>query len=292
MPKVQKPILLLLLVFFIVSSFITFKIFYDFRTREFLTVVFLDVGQGDSIFIEAPNGFQIIVDGGPNSDVVRSLSKVIPYYDRSIDLLIASHSDSDHIAGFVDLMERFRITTYAQNFVEDEDALNSHIFDLIEEKKIDQVFLKSGDKIAIDPIENIYLEVLWPPENHLESENNDNSLIIRLVYNDISFLLTGDASIYIEENLISILKKKILAEVLKVGHHGSKTSTAPNFVKMVDPEYAVISAGKDNRFGHPHEEVIEILLAYKKSHKIKILETAVLGSIVFETDGEELWLLD
>lgn len=261
-------------------------------------MIFLDVGQGDSIFIETPNGYQVLVDAGPNSNVTRSLSKFLPYYDRSIDLLIATHSDSDHIAGFVDIIQRFKIDYYAKNFVEDDDALNMEVVRLLENEKINQIFLKSGDKIILDKENEIYLNILWPPKDYEIEDNNDNSVITQLVYGEVSFLLTGDASIEVEEKLVDVFaqtaqtsqtqEQVIKSNILKAGHHGSNTSSSESFVQIVNPDYVIISAGKDNKFGHPHKEMIEIF----NNQKIKILETSVLGSIHFQSDGETVWLVE
>jgi competence protein ComEC len=297
--KLSKFLSFFLLIIFVISTILLIQIFWQENQQKFLKVIFLDVGQGDAILIETPNGFQTLIDAGPNSTVVRSLSKYTSFYDRNIDLLIATHSDSDHVAGFVEIIKRFNIENFAQNFVEDTDSLNSEINNLIEEDQINKYFLKSGDKIFLDEKENIYLEVLWPPLDHVEEDNNDNSIIARLVYNQIEIMLTGDAAQDIENKLVDKFgekNKNLKAEILKAGHHGSKTSTSPKFLKSVSPEYVIISAGKDNRFGHPHQEVLDNInnlsaeLYKNPKEKIKTLETAVLGSIYFKSDGEEIWL--
>lgn len=289
----KKFVLVTLLIIFFSSSAIISQIFYNTQRENFLEVVFLDVGQGDSIFIQTPNGYQILIDAGPNSDVVRSLSKFLPYYDRSIDLLIATHSDSDHVAGFVDIIQRFRVDYYGKNFIDDTDALNTEILNLIDQNMINQVLLGSGDQIILDKDKDIYLNILWPPKDYEEKENNDNSIVARLVYGGVSFLMTGDASVEVEEKLVDHLVQDIQSDILKsdilkAGHHGSKTSSSEYFLQKVKPEYTIISAGAGNKFGHPHEEVIQRI----EEQKIKILETSVLGSIHFQSDGETVWLVD
>lgn len=296
MNKFLKIILFSLLSFLLISTILLIQIFWQENQQKFLKVVFLDVGQGDAIFIETPNGFQTLIDAGPNSMVVRSISDFLPFYDRKIDLLIATHSDSDHVGGFVDVIKRFNIQNFAQNFIVDTDSLNTEIKNLIDEDQIDQYFLKSGDKIILDSIENIYLEVLWPPQDHQEKDNNDNSIIIRLVYNQIEIMMTGDASLEIEEKLINKFGSdidKLESDILKAGHHGSRTSTSLDFLKTTKPKFVVISAGKDNRFGHPHQEVLDNIENFSQEiQKIKIQETAVLGSIYFQSDGNDIWLVD
>ena len=203
---------------------------------------------------------------------------------------MASHSDSDHVTGFVEVLKRFNINFFTQNFIKDSDALNTEISNLILNEKVDQYFLKSGDKIFLDKENNIYLEILWPPENYQVEDNNDNSLVIQLVYEDIKVLLTGDASIEVEEKLVQNLSLILESDILKAGHHGSRTSTSEEFLENVKPKFVIISAGKDNRFGHPHQEVLDLVKNYNE--KTKILETSVLGSIEFNSDGEEIWLVN
>ncbi len=299
MNRFSKILFFVLTLIFLISSFLIFKIFLDLENRNYLKIIFLDVGQGDSIFIETPSGFQTIVDGGPNSVVIRSLSKFLPFYDRQIDFLIASHSDSDHVAGFVELIKRFKINFYGQNFIKDGDSLNQEILNLINQKEIDQYYLGSGDKIILDQNKNIYLEILWPPSDHQEKDNNDNSLVIRIVYDQIKVLLTGDISVEIENKLVNFYSNKnqidsLKSEILKAGHHGSKTSTSKEFLDVVNPNYIIISAGKDNRFGHPHQDVLDRINNYKNDSKreIEILETSIDGSIYFQSDGREVWLVD
>ena len=305
MSKFLKLFLFFLLTFLFISTFFLIKIYWQENQPRFLKIIFLNVGQGDSVFIETPSGFKTIIDAGVNSTVVRSVSKFLPFYDRKIDLLIATHSDSDHVGGFVDLIQRFKIKNFSQNSIKDNDALNAEINNLIDQNKIDQYFLKSGDKIILDEKENIYLEILWPPDDHQEKDNNDNSLIIRIVYQDVAVMLTGDASLEIEEKLIQNLSSdKLKSNILKAGHHGSKTSTNYEFLGVVNPDFVLITAGKDNRFGHPHQEVLDNIEKFSDRRiiaegsdeelpqKIKILETFVLGSIYFQSDGEEVWVVD
>ncbi|NCS98754.1 MBL fold metallo-hydrolase [Candidatus Parcubacteria bacterium] len=304
MKKISKICLVSLFVFFVISTFLLIQIFWHENQQKFLEIVFLDVGQGDAIYIETPNGFKTLIDTGPNSMVVRSVAKHLPFYDKSIDLLLVTHSDSDHVGGAVEVLKRFEINSFVQNSVVDNDALNTEIQKMIDEEKIDQYFLKSGDKIILDHEEEIYLEILWPPDDHEESDNNDNSIVARLVYGEVRVMLTGDASLEIEEKIINALKNKkystendyLQSDILKAGHHGSKTSTSLNFLQVTNPEFIIISAGKDNRFGHPHQEVLNNIEEYNKNkeqeEKIKTLETSVLGSIHFESDGESVWLVD
>lgn len=247
---------------------------------DYLSVTFLNVGQGDAIFIEAPNGVQVLIDGGPDSSVLRELHKVMSFFDKEIDLVIVTHPDADHIAGIPEVLKRFKVDQYITATSSKETAITKVIDDLA---VID--FVKEGDIILLDPLNNIYLEVLSPRNDIVASNANDQSVIVRLVFNEIQFMLTGDASKSVENNLVQKYSDNLEAEVLKAGHHGSKTSTDENFLSQVAPKYAVVSAGENNKYGHPNEEVISLL----KENQIQILETKN-GAIRFQTDGKELFL--
>jgi competence protein ComEC len=282
--------------FFLISAIFIFSIIFFENSRKFLTVIFLDVGQGDAIFIETPNGNKLLIDGGETSAVVRELSKFLPFYDRTINMIISSHSDLDHIGGFPEIFKRYNIEKYATSEKNDHADLYLELERLSESERADRLSLKSGDRIILDELAGIYLDVLWPIDANSIEDNNDTSVVLKLVFNKTSFLLTGDASKISESEIISYFKDKentianisLKSDVLKIGHHGSKTSTGVEFLDMVSPEYSIISVGKDNKFNHPDKETLDSLV----NKKTKVLETSTLGSIVFKSDGENLRLIE
>jgi competence protein ComEC len=276
-------------------------IFWQNRGDEnILKVYFLDVGQGDAILIETPNGTQALIDAGPNNKVITELSEVVPFFDRTIDIIIPSHSDLDHIAGFPEILRRFQIRNYFDSGFVDEDELNTEIKLLVQnETGINVQKINRGQNIVLDKEHNISLEILWPTADYETKENNDRSIIARLDYGETSFLFTGDAGAEVEKILTenSIIKNasttktststNILdVDILKAGHHGSKTSSSLEFLEKVSPELTIISAGKDNKFGHPNPEVIDNL--NKVSSKIK--NTAEIGRILVKSDGQKYWI--
>ena len=209
-------------------------------------------------------------------------------------MTISTHSDLDHVGGFSEIFKRYEIGKYTTSNKDDTSELFQKLEILNESERADRFYLEMGDKIILDEAHSIYLEVLWPEDANNIEDNNDTSVMTRLVYGEVSFLLTGDASTEVEseiipffstENLDDANLPKLKSNVLKIGHHGSKTSTSKEFLKLISPEYAIISAGKDNKFKHPHEEIMQML----NEAKIKTLETSVLGSIEFKTDGKNLW---
>jgi len=278
------------------------SIYFQNRSEpNILKVYFLDVGQGDSILIETPNGTQTIIDAGANNKVINELSEMVPFFDRTIDIIIPTHSDLDHIAGFPEILRRFNVKNYYDSGFVDNDDLNTEIKLLIQnETGINTKAIGRGDNIILDKEHNISLEILWPPANYETKENNNRSIVARLDYGETSFLFTGDAGIDVEKILLesSTIKNSSTAEInnstptnildvdiLKAGHHGSKTASSLEFLEKVTPELTIISAGKDNKFGHPNQEALDNI--NKVGSKIK--NTAEVGRILIKSDGVNYW---
>ena len=283
------------LIIFLTLFFITiFSIYVAFKEerRGILTVAFLNIGQGDAIFIEAPSGSQILIDGGPNKSVLRELSKVMPFYDRSIDVVLATHADQDHIGGIPDVLQKYKVDIFMETGVSGESSSYKELEKIVEEKSqgvplgnfkgepLKKILVRRG--MVVDLGDGVVLQILFPDRDPSGMETNTSSIVARLVYGENEFLFTGDSPKSIENYLISL--GGLESDVLKAGHHGSKTSTSPDFVTAVSPEYVVISAGKDNRYGHPSQEVLDIL----NNFGAEILRTDKDGRIVFESDGESL----
>ena len=267
--------------FFVITVFIWYGVFAEER-EGILTVAFLDVGQGDAIFIEAPNGRQVLIDSGPNKKVLRELSKQMPFYDRSLDVIIITHPDSDHIGGFPAVLETYTVDLILESGVLCQNKICEELDKWTEEKNIEKEIARRGMLIGLD--EEVYLEVLFPDRDASGFETNLASLVIKLVYGDNSFLLTGDSPKEIEEYLISLDSNNLDVDVLKLGHHGSKTSSSESFVGYTDPEVAVISVGEDNRYGHPNQEVLDVL----EKFEVEVLRTDEQGTIIIKSNGKNL----
>lgn len=246
-----------------------------------LQVSFLDVGQGDGIFIEAPNKVQIIIDTGPNGQILKSLSYKVSFFDQKLDAVILTHPDLDHIGGTVDLFNSYDIPILIYATSSKETDATIEVTNIPVQKRE----VKEGDTIMIDPERNIYLQILHPEKDYVSVDSNDQSIVAKLIYGKTCFLLTGDASKEVEMKIVKKYQNEIKCDVLKVGHHGSHTSTEEKFVGFVSPKFAVISAGKDNKFGHPHKETIDTLSKFN----VEIINTAVSGSITFWSDGETIF---
>ena len=240
-----------------------------------LEVVFFDVGQGDSIFIETSSGFQVLIDGGPDLTVLEKLGEEMSFYDRTIDLLILTHPDRDHLFGLLEVLKRYEIKNILWTGIVKDTAEWKEWKRLIGEEGANIIIAEAGQEIILS--ENIYLSILYPFES-LEGQEtkytNDTSIVAELVFNNVSFLFTGDISKKIEKQL------SIDSDVLKIAHHGSKTSSCLEFLEIVSPEFAVISVG-ENRWGHPNPET----LANLEEFGIDILITKELGDVKIVSDG-------
>ena len=228
-----------------------------------LHVAFLDVGQGDAILITTPSGQQVLVDGGPSpSDLTSALGREMPFWDRSIDLLIMTHPDADHISGLVEVLDRYEVDGWLDNGRPDDDATYGECMARIEGAGVPRHAVRAGDRLDLG--QGIVLEVLHPPSQLMtgtEADGNNNSLVLRLTWGEAEFLLTGDIGTEAEQLLLGSTQD-LSADLLKVAHHGSGGSSCDEFLAAVSPAYAVISVGEDNRFGHPNEAVLERLEAW------------------------------
>lgn len=248
-----------------------------------LTVAFLDIGQGDSIYIEAPNGNQMIIDGGPSSGAeLRALGHVMPFWDRSINMVLATHPDQDHVGGLPAVIEKMNVTSVVTTENTSGTGAYGAFEKAISEKKPERILARKGEKIILD--KGVVLEILFPDRSVAGWDTNTGSIVARLSYGNESFLFTGDSPQAIEKYLVSKDGKDLHSNVLKLGHHGSRTSSSQVFLSAVNPEYAVISAGLNNKYGHPHKEVTDLLALLK----IPSISTIDHETIIFKTDGLDL----
>jgi competence protein ComEC len=266
----------------VVLNSLAWIVVYNLSKPQFLEVDFFDVGQGDSIFIETPQKYQILIDGGPSSRIIEKLGKVMPFYDRSLDLVILTHPDSDHLTGLIDVLKNYKVNLIGFTGVVSPNPEFIEWKFQISAKKIPQVVLKKNEKIIIG--KEVYMYILAPLESFEGREVKDfnsSSIVARLVFKNSSFLFTGDMPKSVEKALVEN-KSNIDSDVLKIGHHGSKNSTSDIFLQAVTPEIAVIQVGKNNPYGHPHQEVLNRL----QNYGIKILRTDQDSDIKIISDGE------
>ncbi|MFH0740141.1 MAG: ComEC/Rec2 family competence protein [bacterium] len=247
-----------------------------------MKTVFFDIGQGDSIFIETLQKHQILIDGGPSSQVVEKLGQQMPFWDKSIDLVILTHPDYDHLRGLLDVLDNFQV----KNIIWTGELSEGKTFQAWQEKIKKEganIFLaKAGVKIISGQVK---ADILYPLELPKQDSinNNDSSIVARMVFGQTAFMLTGDANREAEQEII-LANKNINSEVLRVSHHGSRSATSPEFLANVSPQLAVISVGKDNTYGHPHQEVLSNLSEFA----IKVMRTDQMGDIKIFSDGQNI----
>jgi len=283
MERISKNIKIISLsVFIIINIFIFYAIFQ--YHNNFLKVTFLNVGQGDAIFIESPTGNQILIDGGPNKKILEALGGAMPFYDRSIDAVLATHPDLDHIGGLPEVLNSYKVKEYFDNGVKSETDASKELAKDISDKKITHSLLKRGELMDLGG--GVFIEILFPFDvpDPKSKDTNEYSIVAKVYYGNTSFLLTGDAPIATEKLLVAYDGKRLASDVLKVAHHGSKNSLSDAFLSAVSPKFSVISVGKDNRYGHPNQEVLDFL----GKINTKILETFISGNICFYSDGTSI----
>lgn len=253
---------------------------YTFLSPKKLAVTFLDVGQGDSILISTPSGKQMLIDGGATNVVLEELNKHISYFDRTLDVVVATHPDSDHVTGLIPVFKKYEVETIVTSNVKGDTGIFGELEKSIEEEGAEVRVAQKGDTISFG--DGVELRVLYPT-HVVASDTNDGSVSIVVTYGEHSFLLTGDLSQELESELIiDTLPKNIT--VYKAGHHGSRTSSGEVLLSRIHPEYSVISAGKNNDYGHPHLETLERLQKYGR----EVLSTIDHGAITFLSDGRTL----
>ncbi len=257
-------------------------------------VYFLDVGQGDSILIISNSGNRVLIDAG-NTDgkSVDEIRKILPWFDRRIDLAIGTHADIDHIGGFTKIVQNFSVGRFLFSHLHTTKAVENFLFNSVDRAGVATSTIDRGARINFE--NNIYyknnnlkvdeknisdkIDILYPPRQMKMTSDKDTnlfSIVARAHIGTTTFLLTGDAPKSVELKLV-LAGDDLNSDILKVGHHGSRTSTDPIFLEKVSPTYAIISAGLNNRYGHPHKETIETL----EKENVKILRTDEIGTIVF-----------
>lgn len=258
--------------FLALIAIILFLIIRNSLANE-MKVVFFDIGQGDSILISRGSD-QFIIDGGANGNVLlEKVGRFMPFWDRKIEFLEITHPDQDHIGGFIELFENYKI----ENVIRTNAKSDSKTFQALESaiQKEGAMELKGEKGLRVIFSDQSKMEILYPfGELASDTETNEGSIVTVFSYGSSRFLLTGDLPSNKESKLIEA-GENLKSDFLKVGHHGSKYSSSKRFLQAVKPKEAVISAGKNNRYGHPNAEVIDRL----NEEKIKIFRTDELGDI-------------
>ncbi|MGB6369913.1 MAG: DNA internalization-related competence protein ComEC/Rec2 [Atribacterota bacterium] len=285
-PKIKKKVALIVLS--VTLLIIIVQVFYPANN---LKVNFINVGEGDCILIEAPNKINILIDGGgtPQSDFDVGSKIVIPYLRRKgineIDLLILTHPHLDHLEGLLPVLKEFKVDMVLDSGLLCDSSAYKGFISIIQKKGIPYHKAKAGDNfIFSNNLEIFLLNPLYDSDFYEESDFNNASIVVKLFYKNADFLFTGDIEEAAEKKLL-VWQNILHSDILKVGHHGSATSTNLEFLDKVDPTIAVITVGK-NHFGHPSQKIIERL----EDKNIQIYRTDEDGTIIIRTNGQEYWI--
>lgn len=280
--NLKKYVILILLL----SSF--FYTFFSYVQKNFFQVSnhnlrfhFIDVGQGDSSLIITPKGNTILIDAGDEAHAKKVVSYIREQGIEKLDLVIATHPDADHIGGMDKVIKNFDIDVFAMPDVSAKTNQYKQIQRELKAKKMRATRLYQGDEVQID--DDIDFEILSPVKGKKYDDTNEYSIVAKIVYKDTSFILMGDATIENEVDIINNVPD-IDIDVLKLGHHGSSTSSSDYFITKTSPNIAIISCGKNNKYGHPHQEVMRVL----KKHGVTPYRTDEMGDIVITSDGKEI----
>ena len=256
-----------------------------------LQVTFIDVGQGDSILLETPSGRNILIDGGgiPNwhkHEFNIGTKIVVPLLNKKkidhLDKVILTHGHADHVDGLIGVLENVPVREVIDTQEGGGGADDEYVkfLETVKSEKIPYRVAQEGDQLDLDPA--LVVMVLNPPLGFKYNNANDNSLVMKITYKNFSIILAADIGQVTERRLVEKYDRDLKANVLKVAHHGSRTSSCASFLDAIQPELAVISSGRNNSFGHPHPEVIKRL----ERKKIPYLNTAYKGSIKVTSNGE------
>lgn len=245
-----------------------------------LHIWIFDIGQGDAIFVETPDGKQMLIDGGPDNTVLSKLPSVMWPWDRTIDAVVVSHPDADHITGLVSVLDRYRVSHIYETGVRGGTAMIKELVRAIESEPAQHHLGRAGQSFEFDGVQ---IDILWPTQEAIvkEKDRNNTSIVMRLRYGKSTILLTGDAEASVEEQIAGIVGD---IDALKVGHHGSKTSTSMDFLWKTKPEISLVSAGEENRYGHPHP----IILTRLSQIGSEIWRTDIDGDILITSDGKRI----
>ncbi|WP_338894701.1 ComEC/Rec2 family competence protein [Clostridium perfringens] len=245
-----------------------------------LMISYMDVGQGDAAYIKV-NGNDILIDAGPRSNSKELLEQLKAKNIDDFELVIATHPHEDHIGGMVDVFKEYEVKAFYSPKITHTTKTYENLVKAVKDEGLKTKELKGG--MVIDLGEGAKFEVFTPQKSEYE-ELNDYSPIMKLSFGDTSYLFTGDAEKLAEEEALAKYKTSLDSDVIKFGHHGSSSSSSNAFIEAVSQKYGIISCAKDNKYGHPHRETLDII----KKYNIKTFRTDTDGEIILTSDGKSI----
>ena len=278
----KAKLLLTSALFFAVFGFLL--IFQSQNSGKFRLIA-CDVGQGDGILLVSPGGKQVLIDGGPGTKVVDCLGQKMPFWDRTVEMVVSTHPEKDHLEGLLEVLARYKVKMVVTTGVVNDTELFKAWKEAIRKEGAKIYFVKAGDRLVLDSIRGrtSSMDVLWPTAEKLAlwklaglTETNESSVVMKVNFGQFCAYLTGDIP---KEILESLINKS--CQVLKISHHGSKTGTSEQILDSVHPIVTIIQVGR-NSFGHPHKEVIDLL----ESKVVTIYRNDSNGIIEISSDGK------
>lgn len=284
----MKKIIFLFSTALIILGFLIFSVLLNLNDDK-LHLVFCDVGQGDAIFIRTATQADILIDGGPDDKVLECLSRHMPFWDRSLDLVIMTHPDADHSTGLISVIKRYQVSNFYTEPVPGKTQVFKRLGAVLAEEKLSAKYLHTGDNLFDN--NGFSMRTLWPSlsainktdQNRANLHLNELSVIELLSYGNFKALLTADAGSGVMDQIV---RETGFINILKVPHHGSKTGMSDYFLLNISPELAVISVGKGNSYGHPAKVSLDLL----NDHGISIIRTDQEGDVEIISDGK-IWFV-
>lgn len=259
------------------------------KPDNYLHAYFLNVGQGDSEYVRTMNNYDVLIDGGPDKSVLSQLGEIMPFWDKKIDLVILTHPHSDHVSGLIEVLKRYEVGEIITTDAAASSAEYNEWNKIIKDKNIPTKIAKCNEEKNID--EKTKMFFLWPCESFKDQKIdnlNNTSIVFKLTYVKFSVLFTGDAQEEVQKELVNsnlTLKQLDNINILKVAHHGSSNGSLESFLKIINPDVAVISVGKDNKYGHPAQSTLDKL----KNIGAEIFRTDKNGRIEIISNGQTFW---
>lgn len=241
-------------------------------------IYFLNVGQGDAILIKTPENHQILIDGGPQNFVLEELTEIIPFFDKSIDLLVLSHPHADHLEGLIEVLGRFKVERVLYTGVNFSNSVYDQFLRELEVQNVEVFIAESKTDFKFG---DVFLDIIYPFDsvvNESFKNVNNSSVGMKVIYKENTILLTGDLEIEAETEILEE-GVNLKADIYKAGHHGSRSSSSWEFLEKIMPEVVVIQSGEGNSYGHPHPETIR---NFFRANVKSIYRNDLMGRIEFE----------
>ena len=250
-----------------------------------LHVWVLDVGQGDAILAESPVGEWMMIDGGPDSMAVKKMGEILPFYVDKIDLVVLSHPHADHLNGLIEVIKRYKVKTVLMTGARYNYGAYDEFYKLLKMRGVEVIFTDGESDLKMG---KIGFDIIYPQKS-IEGSGfnniNNSSIVLRLIYGNKRLMFSGDLEMEKEQEIVEQTQLNLGADLVKAGHHGSRTSNTLDWLTRIHPQWAIISCGVDNGFKHPAPSTVERFLSLGAG----VWRTDIDGTVQIVSDGDKLW---